>query len=83
MPRSEPPPEETSQVATSTPLEPAPPSTMRSEIEVQLARDRNTLKDLISRTDPGGRELASDPLLRELAERLPRLERELEEARED
>jgi hypothetical protein len=50
----------------------------RAELEAQIARDEETLKDLISRAEAEGDEpLQSSPELREVAARLPALQAEL------
>lgn len=46
------------------------------ELQDQIARDRATLVELIS--EGSGVDLASDPRVREIAERLPRLQAELD-----
>jgi hypothetical protein len=53
------------------------------ELEIQIARDRETLKQMISETAPGGPNPAEDPRLREIAARLPRLQAELEALRRE
>jgi hypothetical protein len=53
------------------------------ELEAQIARDRDLMKSLISGTGTQGAELAADPRFREIAERLPRLQSELDALREE
>ncbi len=48
-----------------------------SELEKLIARDKEVIKDLISHGRPSGEDLLADPQLREIAERLPRLQSEL------
>jgi outer membrane biosynthesis protein TonB len=48
-----------------------------ADLEGQIERDRETLRQLISMTRWDSAELASDPRVREIAERLPRLQAEL------
>ncbi len=48
-----------------------------SELEALIARDKEVIKDLISHGGPTGEDLLADPQLREIAERLPRLQSEL------
>jgi hypothetical protein len=48
------------------------------QIRDQLESDREFLRKLISRNAPEGFERTQDPKLREIAERLPRLQAELE-----
>jgi hypothetical protein len=69
-------------VAAPPPPAPAPLSpdqlSRRAEIEAQIARDQEALKDLISRAEVEGDEpLRSSPELREIASRLPALQAEL------
>ncbi len=52
-----------------------------SELETLIARDKETIKDLISQRRPMGEDLVADPRLREIAERLPRLQSQLEALR--
>ncbi len=52
------------------------------EIEQQIERDREAIKDMISRQGITGVELANDPRLREIAERLPGLQNESEKLRQ-
>jgi hypothetical protein len=52
-----------------------------AELEAQIARDRETLKGLISETPLHGQDVSSDPRVREIAERLPRLQSELQALR--
>jgi hypothetical protein len=54
-----------------------------AEIERQIARDRTTLRELIGATGVPRADIALDPRLREIAERLPRLQRELEALRRE
>jgi hypothetical protein len=54
-----------------------------AELEAQIARDRETLRELISTPRWDSAELANDPQIRELAERLPRLQAELEALRRE
>ena len=51
------------------------------KLEAEIARDRERIKQLISQGRWGGDELLTDPELRELAERLPRLQAELDALR--
>jgi hypothetical protein len=62
--------------AVSTPEVSAPPGEI-AELEARIARDKDSLKDILSQGRPSGQDLASDPRLREIAERLPRLQSEL------
>ena len=48
-----------------------------SELEKLIARDKEVIKDLISHGRPSGEDLLANPQLREIAERLPRLQSEL------
>ena len=48
------------------------------QIRGQLESDREFLRTMISRDAPAGFERSQDPRLREIAERLPRLQAELE-----
>ncbi len=48
-----------------------------AQLEGQIERDRETLRQLISTQRWDSAELASDPRVREIAERLPRLQAEL------
>ncbi len=48
------------------------------ELEQEIERDREAIKDMISRQGVTGLELANDPKLREIAERLPELQNESE-----
>jgi hypothetical protein len=48
------------------------------ELEEEIERDREALKDMISRQGMTGAGLANDPKLREIAERLPGLQNESE-----
>ena len=48
------------------------------QIREQLESDREFLRKLISRDAPAGFERSQDPRLREIAERLPRLQAEIE-----
>jgi septal ring factor EnvC (AmiA/AmiB activator) len=59
------------------------PAAQIAELERQIARDRTTLRELIGQRDKGRADIASDPRLREIAERLPRLQRELEALRRE
>jgi hypothetical protein len=52
------------------------------ELETQIARDREALKQIITQS-AGGAAAADDPRLREIAERLPRLQAELEALRNE
>jgi hypothetical protein len=52
-----------------------------SALEGQIAQDRETIKNLISQSLPIGSDLATDPQLREISKRLPRLQQELKERR--
>jgi hypothetical protein len=54
-----------------------------AELERQIARDRTTLRELIGATGVPRADIALDPRLREIAERLPRLQRELESLRRE
>ena len=51
-------------------------------LEEQIAADRETLKDLISR-QRDAIDFAQDPAVREIAERLPRLQAQLEQLRRE
>ena len=59
------------------------PATQIAELERQIARDRTTLRELIGQQTKGRADIANDPRLREIAERLPRLQRELEALRRE
>jgi Spy/CpxP family protein refolding chaperone len=48
-----------------------------AELEGQLERDREVLRQLISTPRWDSAELAADPRVREIAERMPRLQAEL------
>lgn len=52
-----------------------------ADLEARIATDRETLRQLISIKRWDSAELASDPSVREIAERLPRLQAELEALR--
>lgn len=52
-----------------------------AELEAQIATDRESLRQMISTKRWDSAELASDPGVREIAERLPRLQAELEALR--
>ncbi len=54
-----------------------------AELEAQIARDRETLRTLISTPRWDSSELAKDPEIRAIAERLPRLQAELEALRRE
>jgi hypothetical protein len=65
---------------------PEPPSAAAdeiSELEAQIRRDREALKDLVSRQGLASAEFTNDPRVREIAERLPRLQAELEALRRE
>jgi hypothetical protein len=53
------------------------------ELESQIARDREVMKSLISGAGTDGTDIASDPRFREISERLPRLQSELDALREE
>ena len=72
-PSPEPPPVSTPEVSAS-------PGGI-AELEARIARDKESLKDILSQGRPSGQDLASNPRLREIAERLPRLQSELSELR--
>jgi hypothetical protein len=88
-PAEPPPPESQSRAPAATPAVAAPeslPATRApgdprageiAELEGQIERDRETLRQLISTPRWDSAELASDPRVREIAERLPRLQAEL------
>jgi hypothetical protein len=72
----------------ATPAFPGPPSTPAidaddpraaevAQLEAQIAADRERLRQMISTKRWDSAELASDPSIREIAERLPRLQAEL------
>ncbi len=64
--------------------DPPPPSADEmAELEEQILRDRETLKDLISRQGLDSAEFTADPRVREIAQRLPRLQAELEALRRE
>ena len=68
------------------PLTPAlspgdPRASELADLEARIATDRETLRQLISTKRWDSAELASDPGVREIAERLPRLQAELEALR--
>ena len=65
------------------PEPPGPPVDEMTALEAQIQRDRETLKDLISRRGLDGAEFTNDPRVREIAERLPRLQAELEALRRE
>jgi len=48
-----------------------------AELEAQIASDREALRQMISTKRWDSAELASDPEIREIAERLPRLQAQL------
>ncbi|MGH7293109.1 MAG: hypothetical protein ACREJT_17945, partial [Myxococcota bacterium] len=50
-------------------------------LEAQIATDRESLRQIISTKRWDSAELASDPTIREIAERLPRLQAQLEALR--
>ncbi len=52
-----------------------------AELEAQIDRDREMLKSLISEGQQHGRDVSEDPRIREIAERLPRLQSELDALR--
>ena len=52
-----------------------------AELEAQIQRDRETLRRVISEGKQQGLDLARDPQVREIAERLPRLHDELAQLR--
>ncbi len=54
-----------------------------AQLEGQLERDRETLRQLISTPRWDSAELAADPRVREIAERMPRLQAELAALRTD
>ncbi len=58
-----------------------PRATEVAELEAQIATDRESLRQMISVRRWDSAELASDPGVREIAERLPRLQAELEALR--
>lgn len=60
---------------------PRPHAAAIEKLEAEIARDRERIKQLISQGRWVGSELATDPDLRELAERLPRLQAELDSLR--
>jgi hypothetical protein len=77
---------------TGPPVFPGPPLTPAlapgdprgaelADLEARIATDRETLRQLISTKRWDSAELASDPGVREIAERLPRLQAELEALR--
>ena len=90
---SAPPEPEISQPAPSAaPVFPGPPTTTTlapndpraqevAELEAQIATDRETLRQMISTKRWDSAELASDPAILEIAERLPRLQAQLEALR--
>ena len=48
-----------------------------AKMEARIARDRELIKTLLSQSFSSGEALVADPQLREIAERLPRLQSEL------
>jgi hypothetical protein len=66
---------------------PLPPDDPRAAevaaLEAQIARDRETLRQMISTPRWDSSELAKDPQIREIADRLPRLQAELEALRRE
>jgi len=71
-----PPPAPASETATShSPVDPRKDEI--AQLEGQIERDRETLRQLISTQRWDSSELASDPRVREISERLPRLQAEL------
>lgn len=54
-----------------------------ADLQRQITRDRTTLRELIGQTGVPRTDIALDPRLREIAERLPRLQRELEALRRE
>ncbi len=77
--------------AQAGPIDPAldPPSSTHAgisspehaQLKAQIAQDRETLKQMISGDARLGVDLNQDPRLREISERLPRLQAELRERR--
>ena len=87
-PASAPTTEVTMPAATAAPVFPGPPTTPAippedpraaevANLEAQIASDRERLRQIISTKRWESAELASDPNIREIAERLPRLQAEL------
>jgi len=70
-------------MGTTLPDPPARSVDEIAELEEQIRRDRETLKDLISREGLKGSEFTNDPRVREIAERLPRLQAELDALRRE
>ena len=65
---------------------PLPPSAAQEEIaalEREIERDRELLKTLISESGATGASIASDPRVREIAERLPRRQAQLDALRRE
>jgi hypothetical protein len=65
------------------PVEELPARPEIRELEERIERDRELMKNLISQSGVQGRELLEDPRFRELAERLPRLQSELDALRDE
>ena len=88
VPASAPTTEVTMPAPTAAPVFPGPPTTPAippedpraaevANLEAQIASDRERLRQIISTKRWESAELASDPNIREIAERLPRLQAEL------
>jgi len=92
QPTPEAPAAETSTTPTAPTVFPGPPSTGAlppddpravevAALEAQIATDRESLRQIISTKRWDSAELTSDPQIREIAERLPRLQAQLEALR--
>ena len=88
LPAATPATETTTPLPTAPPVFPGPPATAPippedpraaevAELEAQIASDRERLRQMISTKRWDSAELASDPGVREIAERLPRLQAQL------
>ena len=77
-----PPAPETAQLPEQSP-ELTPERAEMLELEGKILRDRETLKTLISQPRSPGDVFASNPEVREIAQRLPRMQAQLEELRRE
>jgi hypothetical protein len=62
-----------------SPAEPTPRPDAALSLEAQILRDREAIKSMISGGTLSGAELARDPRMRSIAERLPGLQSEQQE----
>ena len=73
-----PPPDVAPPAVHSSPLAPGDPRQQEiAQLEAAIERDREELRNMVSTPRWDASELASDPHVREIAERLPRLQAEL------